>query len=109
MDYKKPNTTKQTEGHKIKQLRLISRMGKGKYKRLSCSLGLEKKHKDGILPRKNKGVYLQMFAVIPSVKEKQHERKTFYAYWPFSYSACERKVGARNASSVPLGMLCELC
>lgn len=71
-------------------------MGKGKYKRLSCSLGLEKKHKDGILPRKNKGVYLQMFAVIPSVKEKQHERKTFYAYWPFSYSACERKVGARN-------------
>lgn len=75
-------------------------MGKGKYKRLSCSLGLEKKHKDGILPRKNKGVYLQMFAVIPSMKEKQHERKTFCAYWPFSYSACERKVGARNASSV---------
>lgn len=41
-----------------------------------------------------------MFAVTPSTKEKQHERKAFSVYWPFSYSVCEREVGARNASLV---------
>lgn len=41
-----------------------------------------------------------MFAVAPSTKEKQHERKVWSVYWPFSYSVCEREVGAGNASLV---------